>query len=66
MESIHWAQESKQDLVILLFDFGKAYDRVNWTFLEAAIKKLGFSKTLISRTSFLYRDAKLTLFVNGA
>lgn len=32
-ESIEWAVESKQDLVLMLLDFEKAFDRVNWSFL---------------------------------
>lgn len=65
MESIDWALESNQDLVILLLDFEKAYDRVNWTFLEASMEKLGFSREWISWTSALYRDAESVLLVNG-
>ncbi len=32
-EAMEWAKESNQDLVLLLLDFEKAYDKVNWTFL---------------------------------
>lgn len=30
-ESMEWAKESSQDLILLMVDFEKAYDRVNWT-----------------------------------
>jgi hypothetical protein len=40
-EAIEWAKESKQDTVLLLLDFERTYDRVNWNFLEAAMMKLG-------------------------
>lgn len=63
--AIEWAKESKQDLVILLLDFEKAYDRINWKFLEAAMRKLGFSETWVKWTSSLYRDAEFTVLVNG-
>lgn len=44
-EAIEWARESSQELVILLLIFEKVYDRVNWTFLESTMAKLGFSET---------------------
>lgn len=47
-EAIEWAKESSQDLVVLLLDFEKAYDRVNWSFLEATMSKLGFSNLWVS------------------
>jgi hypothetical protein len=31
--AMEWAKESDQDLIMLLLDFEKAYDKVNWTFL---------------------------------
>ena len=36
------AMAMKEDFVILLLDFEKAYDRVNWDFLEEAMRRLGF------------------------
>lgn len=64
-EAIERTKESKQDLVILLLDFEKAYDRVNWTFLEAAMLKMGFSETWIRWTSSLYKEAESAILVNG-
>lgn len=64
-EAIDWACESKQDLVIILLDFEKAYDRVKWTFLEAAMSKMGFADTWIRWTSSLYRVAESAILVNG-
>jgi len=36
-EAMEWAQELQQDLVILMIDFEKAYNQVNWTFLKATM-----------------------------
>ncbi len=44
-EALEWAEESDQDLVLLLLDFKKAFDRIEWAFLFTALAKLGFSDT---------------------
>lgn len=42
-ESIDWAIESKQDMVLILLVFKKAYDRMEWSFLEGTMLVLAFS-----------------------
>ncbi len=32
-EALDWAEESDQDLVLLLLDFEKAFDRIEWGFV---------------------------------
>jgi hypothetical protein len=44
-EAMEWTMENKQDLSMLLLDFEKAYDRVNWTFLRQTMQKMGFHDT---------------------
>jgi hypothetical protein len=44
-EALGWAEESEQDLVLLLLDFEKAFDRIEWGFLFTTLAKLGFSDT---------------------
>ncbi len=41
-EALDWAVESDQDLVLLLLDFEKAFDRIEWGFLFEALGKLEF------------------------
>ena len=36
------ATKNKDDIVVLLLDFEKAYDRVNWDFMEDSFLRLGF------------------------
>jgi hypothetical protein len=47
-EALGWAEESEQDLVLLLLDFKKAFDIIEWGCLFTALAKLGFSGTWMS------------------
>jgi hypothetical protein len=63
-ESLGWAEESDQDLVLLL-DFEKAFDKIECGFLFKALDKLGFSPTWVSWVASLYREATSAIKVNG-
>jgi hypothetical protein len=41
-EALVWATKSSQDLVLLLFDFEKTFDKIEWGFLFPTLSKLGF------------------------
>jgi hypothetical protein len=64
-EGLGWAEESNQDLVLLLLDFKKAFDRIEWDFLFKALEKLGFSRTWIHWVSSLYKEATSAIKING-
>ncbi len=64
-EALEWAEESEQDLVLLLFDFKKAFDRIEWGFLFTALSKLGFSETWVHWVKTLYLEASSAIRVNG-
>ncbi len=53
-EGLGWAEESNQDLVLLLLDFEKAFDRIEWGFLFRAVEQLGFSQTWVHWVTSLY------------
>jgi hypothetical protein len=40
---LHELQRKKQKGLILKLDFEKAYDKVNWTFLQQVLRMKGFS-----------------------
>jgi hypothetical protein len=42
-ETIHGLHRKKQKGLILKLDFEKAYDKVNWSFLQQVLRMKGFS-----------------------
>jgi len=64
-EALGWAEENEQDLVPLLLDFKKAFDRIEWGILFMALAKLGFSGTCVSWVGSLYQAASFAIKVNG-
>ena len=60
------AQQNEQQFAVLLLDFEKAYDKVDWDFLEAVLSRLGFPTAWIKGVSNLYRHASSSvLFARG-
>ena len=64
-EAIAWTRENQQELNMLLLDFEKAYDRVNWTFLKEVIGKMGFHPTWVKQVMSLNENAAASVIVNG-
>jgi hypothetical protein len=52
-------------LVLLLLDFEKAFDKIEWSFLFEALAKIGFCPKWIRWVSFLYTSASSTIKLNG-
>ncbi len=64
-EALEWAEESEQDLLLLLLNFEKAFDKIEWGFLFPALSKLGFNETWIHWVKTLYLEASSAIRVNG-
>ncbi len=58
------AAENDQDLVFLLLDLEKVFDRIEWGFLFPALSKLGFNPKWIQWVFFLYRSTSSSVKVN--
>ena len=65
-EAIAVVVKNKQNLATLLLDFEKAYDRVEWNFLEGSMHHLGFNTTWIKGVSCLYRNAHSQVLLAGS
>jgi hypothetical protein len=63
-EALEWAEESGQDFVLLLLDFEKAFDRIEWGFLFTPLEKLSFEETWVHWVRTLYKEAFSAIKVN--
>ncbi|GAA0182266.1 hypothetical protein LIER_30347 [Lithospermum erythrorhizon] len=57
---------SKNPYMSLKLDMSKAYDRVEWKFLESIMLKFGFSRMLVDWTMCLVSFVSYSFLVNGA
>jgi hypothetical protein len=64
-EALDWVEESDQDLVLLLLDFEKAFDRIEWGFMFKALAKLGFCNQWIYWVRSLYHSVSSAIKLNG-
>lgn len=64
-EFLEWAVESGQDLVLLLLNFEKTFDKIEWGFLFPALSKLNFSPKWIKWITSIYRLTSSSVKVNG-
>ena len=56
-EATALAKLRRKDLAVLLLGFEKAYDRVDWGFLEGTLSHFGFEEQWIRGIAALYRSA---------
>ena len=52
-----------QIVLSIAYDFEKAYDRVNWDFMEGTLLRMGFPNRWIRGVSTLYRNAHNFSFI---
>lgn len=64
-ETIAWAQETNQPLIMLKLDFSKAYDTVRWGFLFQVMLKMGMPETLVQLIKMLLVDVSAAVSING-
>ena len=67
-ETLHSLQIYKSDshgFMALKLDMSKAYDRVEWNFLEEIMRKMGFNENWINLVMVYVRTVTYSVLVNG-
>lgn len=65
-EVVAWAKRSKSKLMLLKIDFAKAFDCLNWQFLDSVMNQMGFG---LCRRSWIHNcisSARLFVLVNDS
>lgn len=63
-EIVAWASRSKSPLMLVKVDFAKAFDCVNWTFLDSVMSQMGFGVKWRRWMFSCFSSARLSVLVN--
>jgi hypothetical protein len=63
---VDYAKRAKKNCLILKVDFEKAYDSVNWKFLEYMLRRFGFTNKWIGWVKACVCSGCLSVLVNGS
>ena len=61
----HYCEVTNFPAAILSLDQGKAFDRVDWSFMFSTLSKMGFGYSFIKWIRLLYRNPRCSVMVNG-
>jgi hypothetical protein len=61
---MEWVEESEKRLVLLLLDFEKVFDRINWDYSFFTFRTLGFCEQWIQWVLVLYKVVTSSTKVN--
>ena len=67
-ETLHSMQNHKlikEGFMVFILDMSKEYDRIEWSFLEAAMWKMGFNNQWISLLMLCVKSVSYSILVNG-
>ena len=65
MNTIGKRKKGKEGLMAIKLDMSKAYDRVEWGYLEAIMRKMGFSERWISLVMMCVTTVSYEILING-
>ena len=62
---VSYATMFDSPVVILSLDQGKAFDRVDWSFMYATLRKMGFGTSFLKWVNLFYTGVQSSVNVNG-
>ena len=62
---INYAEESNLEGVLLFLDYQKAFDSIDWSFMNMALEKFGFGHAFMNSVKMLYKNANNSIINNG-
>ena len=62
---MHYLEENNMDGLLLLVDFGKAFDSIEWKFLQKALNSFNFGPSICKWFETFYVDSKSCVINNG-
>ena len=65
MHTIGKGKKGKEGLMAIKLDMSKAYDRIEWEYLEIVMRKMGFYKRWISLVMMCVTMATYEVLING-
>jgi hypothetical protein len=65
-EIIDLAKRRKNDCLLFKVDFERAYDSVNWGFLEKMMLKMGFTEGWLKWMRACIFESSMSILVNGS
>jgi exonuclease III len=65
LHSMHSRMWGKEGYMVIKLDMSKAYDRVEWSFLEAVMRRMGFKRRWIALIMECITTVTYSIIVNG-
>ena len=66
LHSMHNHKSTKEGYMAIKLDMSKAYDRVEWSFLECMMKKFSFNERWITLMMLCVSSVSYSILINGA